>query len=74
MAQRSDPVEIWWLDLERERYDTSWRKQTPIAAQAVNGILTTEHVNNAFHLGRYEEGARDRSAILAYNKAKGAKK
>jgi hypothetical protein len=71
MAQRRDPIEVWWLELERERLDTSWRKtENPIGEQALASFITKKDVEDAFHCGRYHQGARDPRAVVAYNKSK----
>lgn len=65
------PGELWLLDLERERYDTTWADKTKTTHQPQiifvppNAKQQRERDNIMFHAGRYHHGARDKAATEA---------
>lgn len=74
------PGELWLLELERERYDTSWRNPKPLHAPtevivrqvaAVDKKAQKTRDNIMFHAGRFAAGARDQQAIDANSKIGG---
>lgn len=74
MAKTLTPAELWILELERERHDTSWRYPAPKQSNEPQVIFVPEKIdrkkqkhrdNVMFHAGRYSAGARDKAAISA---------
>lgn len=69
------PGELWLLELERERYDTTWTNRPVPSAQPQiifvppNAKQQRERDNIMFHAGRYHHGARDKAATEAHAKA-----
>lgn len=74
------PAQLWLMELERERFDTSWRNQKPperyapsqpiivkqqIVAPAVDHKAQRERDQIMFHAGRFAAGSRDEEATAA---------
>lgn len=72
------PAELWLLELERERLDTSWRAPKPrksyeptqpiivkqqVTKPAVDPKAQKNRDRTFFHAGRFAMGARDDDAI-----------
>jgi hypothetical protein len=76
------PTELWLLELERERFDTSWRQPKPEryaptapivvkATKPADPKLQRERDRIMFHAGRYAAGVRDQEAIDANSRVGG---
>lgn len=67
------PGELWLLELERERYDTTWaakptqtfQPQIVFVPERQNAKKQRERDQIMFHAGRYAAGARDTEATSA---------